>query len=156
MFSAAGKWIAGVAAGGIALGALLAIAAAPNMKEAPEPAWRLTGAAPVEYEPEVFAEAMPQDLYVPSSYRPDFDYDAEVWPSSSEYYVAAVEFEDHPVSDPALPTVTYGYTAAEQAADAAEQTVADATAEQPAAAPVATAPESAEIRKSELAMAGVY
>ena len=155
MFSAAGKWITGVAAGGIALGTLLAHAAAPNMKEAPEPAWRLSGAAPVEYQPEVFAEAMPQDLYVPSSYRPDFDYDIEVWASQVEYYLAAVEYEDFPSADPPLPTVTYGYAGAEEAAEAAEQAVEDAVAET-VEAPEPPAPEVAEVRKSELAMAGVY
>ena len=74
----AAKWALAIVPGGIMLGAVLGGAANPDMKDAPAPWWRLTGAEPfASCEPA--PEEWPEDLAAARSYRPDLDYDAEVW-----------------------------------------------------------------------------
>ena len=65
---------------------------------------------------------------------------------------------DEPLEAPAdgLPVVTYGITAAEDAADEAEAAAGEALAAEPSEAEPAPGPASGEVRKSELAMAGLY
>ena len=145
---AAAKWVMGIVTGGIALGALLGAAANPEMKDAPAPWWRLTATPPIFASEHYFVDVGPQDLDVPGGYRPDLDYDAEVWELPiPEYELAALAEE--PLADE-LPTVTYGV--AEQVADEAEAAVEDAVA----AEQLEPAPAPAEVRQSELVLAGLY
>ncbi len=151
----AGKWALAIVPSGIMLGALLGAAANPDMKDAPAPWWRMTGADQIFASEQHFVEAPPQDLNVFGGYRPDFDYDEEVWVLPiPEYELAALEEEPFaPLSD-GLPTVTYGVTA-EDVADEAEAAAEDAVAAQePQPAPAPAPP--GEVRKSELALAGLY
>src|SRR5688572_14432086 len=74
----AAKWALGIVPAGIALGALLGAAVDPDMKDAPVPWWRLTGAEPV-VQADPGPEYWPQEFAAGRSYRPDLDYDAEVW-----------------------------------------------------------------------------
>jgi len=148
----AGKWAAlAIVPGGIVLGALLGAAANPEMKDAPEPWWRTVGTPQLVASDQYFVEVGPQDLDVFGGYRPDFDYDAEVWSAPiPEYELAALADEPLDPLPAELPTVSYGVT--QQAADEAEAAAQDAiAAEEPA-----TAPEPAEARQSELVLAGLY
>ena len=149
MLSAA-KWIMGVVPGGIVLGALLGAAADPDMKDPPDPWWRLTGNDQIAISNEQFVEAWPADLGIPTGYRPDLDYEAEVWALPVPAYDLAVL--DEPPAMPAEPTVTYDTAATDAVADEAETAVEDALAAE------ASEPETAigEIRKSELVDAGLY
>lgn len=149
---AAAKWVMGIVPSGVLLGALLGTAADPDMKAAPAPWWRLTGASEVAVSGEQFAEAWPEDLSVPTGYRPDLDYDAEVRALPIPAHELAPLNEPPAMPEDALPTVTYGVTAAEDVADQAEAAAEDALAAD------APAPEPApdEPRKSELAAAGLY
>ncbi len=139
---------------GIMLGAVLGAAANPEMKDPPTPWWQLTGREDfVISEDRQFVEAWPEDLNVFGGYRPDLDYDAEIWSLPiPEYDLAALA--DQPFETPAydLPTVTYGVTGAEEVADEAEEVAEEAQAAE-AAGPE---PEPAEVRKPELALAGLY
>ena len=144
----AGKWALAIVPAGIALGALLGAAANPEMKDAPPQWWQTTGTQPVFASEHYFVEAGPEDLDVFGGYRPDLDYDAEVWALPIPAYELAALADEPPADE--LPTVTYGVT--EQAADEAEAAAAEAAA----AAQPAPAPEPAEARKSELVLAGLY
>jgi len=130
----AAKWALGIVPAGVLLGALLGAAADPDMKDAPAPWWRLTGAESFTAAPEPSLDVWPQDFAAARSYRPDFDYDVEVW----ELPIPADEvwaFADEPYSQPRE------QVAAEEVADEAEAAAGDALA---AAAPEpATAPEAA-------------
>lgn len=148
---AAAKWIMGIVPAGVLLGALLGTAADPDMKDPPTPWWRLTGTDRIAVSDQQFAEAWPEDLSVPTGYRPDLDYDAEVWALPVPAYELAILDEPPAMPDEALPTVTYGVSAAEDTADAAEAAAEDALA---AEAPEPMPP--AEPRRSELAAAGLY
>jgi hypothetical protein len=143
------KWTLGIVPAGIALGALLGAAADPDMKDAPAPWWRLTGSEPVasaEPDPELW----PPDFAAPRSYRPDLDYDAEVWALPIPAYELTILNDEPPAELPAIDDAV----AAEDAADEAETAAEDALeAEVPALEPE-TAP--GEVRKSELAQAGLY
>ena len=151
---AAGKWVTGIVASGIALGTVLGAAANPEMKDPPAPWWQLTSRDEfVASNDGQFVEAWPEDLDVFGGYRPDLDYDAEVWELPiSEYDLAALAEEPFEVPAYELPTVTYGVTAAEEVAVEAESAAEDAQAAE------AAEPETAatEVRKSELALAGLY
>lgn len=154
---AAGKWVMGIVTGGIALGAVLGAAAKPDMKDPPEPWWRLTGAETViASSDQQFAEAWPQDLNPFTGYRPDLDYEAEAWalPISEHDLAALDEVGFEPLADD-LPTVTYGVTA-EDVADEAEAVAEDALAAQTIDREPAPGPAPGEVRKSELATAGLY
>ena len=147
-----GKWALAIVLGGIVLGALLGSAANPEMKDAPAPWWRLTGTEQIFASNHYFVEAGPEDLNVSGGYRPDLDYDAEVWALPIAAYDLAPLAEESLASEPgALPTVSYGVAAAEQVADEAEAAAGDALA----AAEPAPAPEPFAVRKAELA-SGLY
>jgi hypothetical protein len=75
----AAKWALGILPAGIALGALLGAAVNPEMKDAPAPWWRLTDTDAFTAPAEPALDAWPQDFAAARSYRPDLDYDAEVW-----------------------------------------------------------------------------
>lgn len=148
----------GVLTGGLLLGALLGAAADPEMKDPPAPWWQATGreenvasAEPVLFDP-------PEGLNAFGGYRPDLDYEAEVWSSpipESEW--AAFDYEPYPADEEFgpvpydLPSVTSDPGAADDVADDAELAVEEAKAAEQAKAE----PES-EIRKSPLARAGLY
>ena len=147
------KWATGIIAGGVSLGLVLANATHPDPKEAPAQWWNLTGAAPEIQSGVQFAEAWPEDLNVPDSYRPDLDYAAEVWSLEMPgYEVADISYESLPPVPDDLPRVTYGYTGPETQGPA--ETPAAEVADAPQVAPVQSAPH--EARKSELALAGLY
>jgi hypothetical protein len=140
----AAKLALGIVPAGIVLGALLGAAVDPDMKDAPAPWWRLTGS-------EIFASAEPgpeswsQDLAAARSYRPDLDYDAEVWALP----IPAYEFmalADEPADAP--PAIEQEAIAAADAADEAEAAAEDALAAETSA--------PGDVRKSELASAGLY
>ena len=143
---AAAKLALGIVPAGIALGALLGAAVDPAMKDAPAPWWRLTGS-------EIFAsaepgpESWPQDFAAARSYRPDLDYDAEVWalPIPVDEFMALADEQIVPPPDSA------GH---EEAADKAEAAADDALTAMPAQPEPAQAP--GEVRKSELTAAGLY
>ena len=150
----AGKWALAIVPGGIMLGALLGAAADPQMKDAPPPWWRLSGAAPIMVSNQSFVEAGPEDLNVFGGYRPDLDYDAEVWALPySAYELAPLAEEPVATGSDDLPTVTYGI-AAEAVADQAEAAADDAIAE--AQSEPVPAPEATDERKPELVQAGLY
>jgi hypothetical protein len=144
----AAKWLMGIVTGGIALGTFLGAAANPEMKQAPAPWWQTAGRDEVVVSNMQFVQPFPEDLDVFGSYRPNLDYDAVAWslpipdyelaPLTEEPFVAAVAEE--------LPTVTYGITEAEVAAEEAET-----AAEQAVAAEAAREPP-----QSEPALAGLY
>ena len=147
----AGIWAFSIVSGGIALGAMLGAAADPRPKD-PEPQWwQLTGneAIASTEDPDGYYDWTPVLLDVHGGYRPDLDYDAEVWalpiPADDFYY----RFEELPqVSYYDAPAVTYGE--AEDAAEGAQAAADEAgEAEEPDAAP-------AETRKAELAANGIY
>src|SRR6188768_3290107 len=102
----AGKWIASVLASGLALGALIGAAADPKIKDPPKQWWQLTGNdTSISPSNQVFADYGPYDLDVHSGYRPDLDYDAEVWSLPIPEFDDAVFSADQPDD---LPAVTYG------------------------------------------------
>jgi len=151
------KWALAIVPLGIAIGALFSDR--PEPKEPPAQWWQLTGRDDVAIVPgdRVFVEAGPVDLSVPAGYRPDLDYDAEVWALPIPDYEFAAAPADAPVDD--WPAVTYGIEVAENAADhadaAAHEALDAAAAAEPASerVPGAVPPEA---RKPELAMAGLY
>lgn len=148
-----GKWAAGILVGGIVLGALLGSAADPDMKDAPEPWWQQSGRddAVAEADPVLFEDRRTVDA--PGGFRPDLDYDAEVWSvMPSDYELAAMAedpFADEPFAEE--PSDGGDEANAESAADDAERAVEDAEAAREIDAPPATT-----VRKSELAVAGLY
>lgn len=147
-----GKWAAGVVAGGLVLGTLLGAAADPDMKDAPEPWWQQTGRDDViaEAEPVLFED--PRNFQAPGGFRPDLDYDAEVWALPiPDYEMAALADDPYDPFAEELPEVSFD-TSAEHAADRAEQAVDDAAEAREAGTP----PAATEVRKSELAVAGLY
>ena len=151
----AGKWALAIVPGGIILGALLGAAANPEMKDAPAPWWRMTGTEQIFASNDYLVEAGPEDLDAFAGYRPDLDYDAEVWELPiPAYELAALADEPLAPLPDELPTVSYGITAEDVAAEA-EAVAEDAIASQAQPEP-APAPEPAEVRKSELALAGLY
>ena len=134
----AAKWALGIVPAGIALGALLGAAADPDMKDAPAPWWRLTASeqfASAEPGP----ESWPQNLAAARSYRPDLDYDAEVWALPIPAYELMLMTEEPALE---LPPTEQEVIAAEDAA--AEDALAVET------------PVPGDVRKSELASAGLY
>ena len=150
------KWALGILPAGITLGALLGAAANPDMKDPPEPWWRLTGHDAIVAPGGVqFVEAGPEDLYIPGGYRPDLDYDAEVWALPIPASDLAFYEEPYPPSSDDVPSVTYINEApVAEAADEAEAAAQEAVAAQ---APPAEQPAPASgPRKSELALAGLY
>lgn len=143
-----GQWAAGVVVGGIILGALLGSAADPDMKDAPEPWWQQSSrdGAVADVDPVLFEDRRTMDA--PGGFRPDLDYDAEVWSVMSPDYELAAMAEE-PFADEPLEG---GYDAnAESAADDAERAVEDAEAAREIDSPPATT-----VRKSELSVAGLY
>lgn len=149
---AAAKWIVSVVPAGVVLGALLGGTAAPDMKDAPAPFWRLGGENAFIASSGPAFEVPPDDLSPAGGYRPDLDYDSEAWGSRIAYYEVGA-LADEPLPDE-LPTVTYGVTATEAVADQAEAAADEAiAAEAPDPAP---APERAEERKPELVAEGLY
>lgn len=149
---AAAKWALGIVPAGILLGALLGAAADPEMKDAPAPWWRLTGTDAFTASPEPPLDAWPQDFAAARSYRPDFDYDIEVWdlPIPADEVWA---YSEEPVAY--QPYAAAAEDVAEEAEAAAGEALA-AAAPEPAAAP-GSAPEPSpapEVRPPELA--GLY
>jgi hypothetical protein len=149
----AAKWALGILPAGIALGALLGAAANPDMKDAPAPWWRLTGAETFTASDEPSLDAWPQDFAAARSYRPDFDYDIEVW----ELPIPADEvwaFADEPHPYPQQPDSTTAEEVAEEAQAAAGDALAAAVPE-PAPAPEA-APQTAPEKVHPPEFAGLY
>jgi len=144
----AAKWALGIVPAGIALGALLGAAADPDVKDAPAPWWRLTGSeqfASAETDP----ESWPQDFAAARSYRPDLDYDAEVWALPIPAYELMLMTEER-TTEPA--EIEQEAIAAEDPADEAEAAAEDALAAQA----LTPQPAPGEVRKSELGQAGLY
>jgi len=140
----AGKWIASVLAGGLALGAVIGAAADPKIKDPPKQWWQLTGNdTSIAPGNQVFADVGPYDLDVHGGYRPDLDYDAEVWTLPDVEYAYYEPVEPAPV---AAPAVAEAETAADEAVEAASEVSEAAQAE---AAPV-------EARQAEIALNGIY
>ncbi len=147
-----GKWATGVVAGGLILGALLGAAADPDMKDAPEPWWQQTGReeAIAEAEPVLFED--PRNFHARGGFRPDLDYDAEVWALPiPDYEMAALADESYDPFADELPEAPYDSNA-DRAAERAEQAADDAVEAREAENP----PAATEVRKSELAVAGLY
>jgi hypothetical protein len=147
----AGKWVLGVATGGIALGVWLGHAANPEMKDAPAPWWQLVGRAEVVASTPAWSFAAgPDDLSPASGYRPDLDYDAEaVSAPIPAYDLAALSEQPLAAQVEEMPTVSYGVAAAEEVVDEAEAAAGDAlAAQEPEPKP--------EVRQAELASAGLY
>ena len=145
----AAKWALSIVPAGIALGALLGSAVDPDMKDPPEPWWRLTGSEAFTASADPGPEYWPQDFAAGPSYRPDLDYDAEVWALPIPAYDLAILSDDPSLE---LPPVEQEVIVAENAAEEAEAAADDALAVQapePAAAP-------GEVRKAELVQAGLY
>jgi hypothetical protein len=149
----AAKWALGIVPAGILLGALLGAAANPHMKDPPAPWWRLTGAETFTASSEPALDEWPQDFAAARSYRPDFDYDIEVWDlaiPADEVWVPADE--PHTLPPERL--------AAGEVADEAEATAGDALAAatpEPAVTPEIlseAAAEPSKVRPPELA--GLY
>jgi hypothetical protein len=154
---AAGKWALAIVPAGTMLGALLGNAANPEMKDPPAPWWQLTGRDEIVADDAQFAEAWPEDLDVFGGYRPDLDYDAEVWALPiPEHDLAALAEQPFRVPAYELPRVTYGVTAAHEVADEAEAVAEQAQAAEAAEPAPPPAPAPAEVRKPELAIAGLY
>jgi hypothetical protein len=74
------KWITSITLGGVALGAMLAAATEPQLKPVAPQWWQHSGreAIATTPDPELFAEALIERAPA-DSYRPDLDYEAEVW-----------------------------------------------------------------------------
>lgn len=144
----AGKWVMGIVMGGLLLGTLLGKAADPDMKEAPTPWWQLTGrddvAAADDYQ---LVETRPPSL--PGGYRPDLDYNAEAWSLPYPEYDLALLL-DEPLADD-WPAPDF---ATEEIDDPAAET--EPAPEPPADAEPAPEPAPGDVRKSHLAMAGLY
>jgi hypothetical protein len=146
----AAKLALGIVPAGIALGALLGAAVDPDMKDAPAPWWRLTSSeifASVEPGPEPW----PQDFAASRGYRPDLDYDAEVWALPIPADDLMILF-DEPA--PELPEIGQKVIFADDAVDEAEAAADDALAALPPQPEPAPAP--GEVRKAELTAAGLY
>jgi hypothetical protein len=145
----AGKWVSSVLAGGIALGAIMGAAADPTIKDPPPQWWQLAGTdTSISPSNQVFAEVGPYDLDVHSGYRPDLDYDAEVWALP----LPDLDFAYYEYKEPPPPAADVSPPAAEveTAADQAVEAVGEATQ-------VAQAePATVEVRQSELAANGIY
>jgi hypothetical protein len=145
------KWALTILPAGLALGALLGAAVNPVMKAPPTPWWQLGGRDEAAVSHEQFAEAWPQDLSPFGGYRPDLDYNAEAWALPiPAHELAPLADEPFPLPED-MPTVSYGVTEAEGMADSAEAAAEDALAAQASDTEPAT-----EVRKAELALAGIY
>ena len=118
--------------------------------------WQLTGSAEPATSPDQYAAGWPEQVSMPDSYRPDLDYDAEVWSLPiPAYEIAAIGYDQLPPPPPYAPppvTYSYGSSTTEQAADQAEKAAEDAEAAEAPEAP----PPPEDARKSDLAMAGLY
>ena len=150
----AGKWALCIVTGGLTMGALLGDAVDPRMKDPVPQWWQLTGRDEIVPSSQyAFFEASPEDLSPYDGFRPDLDYDAEVWALPiPAYELAILEEPAMPSFEDELPRVTYGAEAA-QAADEAEAAADDAlAAETQSAAEL----EPAEVSKPELTVAGLY
>jgi hypothetical protein len=150
--STAAKWALAIVPSGITLGALLGSAVNPDMKDPPDPWWRLTGTEPFA-QADPAPEYWPQDFAAGRSYRPDLDYDAEIWALPIPAYELVILSDDASLEQP---PIGHEIVIAGDAAEDAEAAAEDALAAQvPLAAPE---PETApgEVRKSELAQAGLY
>ena len=146
----AAKWALGIVPLGIALGALLGAAVDPDMKNAPAPWWRLTGSDAFTASAEPDSDHWPQDFAAARSYRPDLDYDIEVWSLPIPAYEVWA-LADEPIALP--PDSTAAADVGEEAEAAASDALA-AAAPKPAAGPETvpeTTPEAPEVRKPELA-----
>jgi protein PhnA len=133
----AAKWALSIVPAGIALGALLGAAVDPDMKDAPVPWWRLTGAEPVA-QADPGPEYWPQDFAAGPSYRPDLDYDAEVWalpiPADEVWALPIPADEVWAFAQESIP-LPPERSAAEEVADEAEATAHDALAAAAASEP---------------------
>lgn len=145
---AAGKWATSVVFGGIVLGAMLGAAADPRIKDPPKQWWQLTGRDSIAVAGEaLWFESPPEDMSPFSGFRPDLDYDAEVWALP----IPAVDMASYyPPHDPFEEAGSQSDPAEEVAADEAEAAAEDAAAVADAAIP------PAEVRKPELADDGIY
>jgi hypothetical protein len=148
----AAKWVLGILPAGIALGVLLGAAVDPHMKDAPAPWWRLSGFEETDRpEDHLLAETSAESPGAAGGYRPDLDYDLEVWalriPSYDLAALANEALAAPPVELPAIYDGTAPAAANEEGADDAP------AADEPAAAPEA-APN--DVRKAELAQDGLY
>jgi len=146
----AAKWTMGIVCGGLVLGALLGDAANPTPEQPAPQWWQLTSRERVE-EPEVYGfTEVGSYPTMPDGYRPDLDYDAEVWNLPLPDYDFAA-FEDY--GDEPFPA----FAAAEPAPEPVEQAASEAEAAAgEALAAASVEPTPGDSRKSELALAGLY
>jgi hypothetical protein len=147
----ASKWVLGIVTGGLLLGTLLGKAADPDMKEAPAPWWQLTGrgdvAASDDYQ---LVDLRPPSL--PGGYRPDLDYNAEAWSLPIPEYDLVILLEE-PLKDD-WPAPAYATEPLDDPAAGAGP--ADDTVDAPADEESADSAPADGVRKSHLAMAGLY
>ena len=149
-----------VVAGGVLVGTLGAMHVNPVPKEPQPQWWQLTGKAEIAVDTSasgLWFEAGPDDLYVPrqDGYAPDWADDGEIW----RYELPDLpEWEPDPLfasadaprpEEPLAPAPPAVAEAAEAAAGAVEDAQAAGTF-------AAAEPASGEVRKSELAAAGLY
>ncbi len=154
------KWGLVIVAGGLVLGMWLGTATSPVMKDiaGETSSWRPGNGSKRAAQPPAFAEPAPP--YLAGGYRPNLDYDAEVWglPISADelgplYAAPDTAFVgDYP--DPGSPPNSGALIEADDAARAAEDAAQDA-AEAAAKAP-SSQPGPREVRKSDLARSGLY
>jgi len=134
--------------GGLVAGAIIGAAADPRIKDPPPQWWQLAGNdTNVSSSNQVYAELGPYELNVHGGYRPDLDYDAEVWslplPDLDYAYYESDEYAP-PVANP-RPKVTEAETAADAAVAAAD----DAEVAQ-------TEAPTEDARKAAIALNGIY
>jgi hypothetical protein len=135
--------------GGLLIGALIGDAVDPRIKDPPQQWWQMVGAdTSTNPNNQVFAEVGPYDLDVHSGYRPDLDYEAEVWslPLPEYVYYVPTGYAAEPAVAEAGPPAAEAETAADEAAMVAEEAVEVADAQ----------PAIVDMRQAELAENGIY
>ena len=140
--------------GGLLIGALIGDAVDPRIKDPAPQWWQLTGAdTTISRSNQVYAEVGPYELDMHGGYRPDLDYDAEVW----SLPLPELDFADHEANDywdrvdEAKPARSEAYDReAVAAADAAVETADEVTEV------TESDPGTIEVRRAELALDGIY
>ena len=146
---AAAKWMSFVFVGGIALGCALGAAADPRIKDPPPQWWQLTGNdTSTSPSNEVYADYGTYALDVHGGYRPDLDYEAEVW----SLPLPDLDYAYYGTHDAAPPVAETGPQLAD--AEAAADAAAIAANEAADAAQADLAP--IDVRKAEIALNGIY
>ena len=154
------KWGLVIVATGLVLGTWLGTATSPVMKDiaGATSSWRPGDGSKPAAQPPAFAEPAPP--YLGKGYRPELDYDAEVWglPISADelgplYAAPDTAFVgDYPDLGP--PPSSGMLIDADDAARAVEGAAQDAA--QAAAEASTSDPGPREVRKSDLARSGLY